>query len=134
MTKGGYMTKAEMIERYGAEWYESFKTRQREQIRERYHANIDASREYCRAKYQRYRKQRKRYSKERRVIYNINTRDRIRLATMGLIPDGMEVHHLKYHIDTNDEKWIDDVVVMTREEHRKWHREHPDFKATEHIV
>lgn len=49
------MTKAELIERYGEQWYEDFKTRQREEIRQRYHNDIEASRERCRANYHKHR-------------------------------------------------------------------------------
>lgn len=128
------MTKAELIERYGVEWYEDFKAKQREKIRERYHADVDSSRKYCREKYKKYRSRHKQYSDSRRIIYNINARDRNKLVSMGLVDEGMEIHHLKYHIDGNDENWMKDIVIMPRAEHRKWHREHPEFNALEHVV
>ena len=127
------LTKAELIERYGEQWYEDFKTRQREAIRQRYYNDIEASRGRCRVNYHKHRASHKKYADDRRIIYNINARDRIKLDALGLIPDGMEVHHLKYHLNKNDD-WMKDIVIMTRAEHRKWHREHPEFNALEHVV
>jgi hypothetical protein len=53
---------------------------------------------------------------------------------MGMLKEGYEVHHFKYHSNPSDASWIDDIALMTREEHLKWHREHPDFCAVDNII
>ena len=47
---------------------------------------------------------------------------------------GKELHHIKYHTDNNDASWINDILILSPEEHEHWHREHPDFKAEENII
>lgn len=128
------MTKAEMIEKYGAEYYERFKEKQRNRMRERYHADIEKSREYERNKYLLRTEWQKAYAKEHRVIYKINSRDTNRLYLEGVDLTDKEIHHFKYHTDVNDKGWRDDIAIMTREEHREWHRNHPEFKAIENVV
>ena len=57
----------------------------------------------------------------------IRSRDRGRLVKLGFnLGNGKEVHHIKYHSDNNDEDWIFDIIIFySREEHWKWHDEHP---------
>lgn len=64
----------------------------------------------------------------------INSRDANRIAAMGILKEGQEVHHIKYHVDKHDDTWMNDILIMDREEHRKWHRDHPEFNALENIV
>ena len=128
------MTKAEMIEKYGEQYYEDFKARCRAYMFEKYHADPDKARTRMRASDAKHKSHKREYAQGRRVIYRINIRDNLRLSKMGVIQDGYEAHHVKYHSDNRDKTWIDDIVIMPREEHRKWHREHPDFNALEHVV
>lgn len=128
------MTKTEMIERYGIEWYEDYKVKARENYRKRYHENPEKARERRRAEYRRNSETAKSYIKEHREIYRINSRDRNRLVTQGYPLEGKEIHHLKYHRNASDKNWMDDIIILPRDEHRKWHYEHPDFKAEENIV
>jgi hypothetical protein len=129
------MTKNEMIEKYGVEWYERLKERNRLRAKAVYDANPEAERERRRQRYAKNPEQHKDYYHRHREVYRINMRDRNRLTLLMKIPlEGKEVHHLKYHADNNDKSWIDDIVILTPEEHEKWHREHPDFVAKENIV
>ena len=127
-------TKEALIARYGEAWYENHKANCRERLREKYHADPDAARARRREKYARNPETDNAYGKAHREIYRINTRDRNRLMSKGVDLIGKEVHHIKYHKDKEDDSWCDDLIVMTRSEHRKWHKEHPEFKATENIV
>ena len=128
------MTKAEMIERHGVEYYENFKERQRNAIYNRYHADVEKARARNRRNDANNREHKREYARNRREIYRINSRDAVRLAHMGIVKEGQEVHHLKYHRDANDPAGIDDIVIMSREEHRAWHHEHPEFNALDHVV
>lgn len=128
------MTKAEMIKKYGIKYYEEFKAKCRERGYENYHADIEKGRADGREKYARNSSRRLAYAKDRRMIYRINSRDSLRLLKMGMLKDGLEAHHIKYHADKDDETWINDIVIMSRKEHRLWHREHPEFNALEHVV
>ena len=128
------MTKIELIEKYGVEWYEQFKATQRERYRERYHADAEKARKRRRDEYQRNKETNKRYAIEHRLIYRINSRDTNRLRLMGMLKEGCEVHHFKYHSAPSDASWIDDIALMTREEHLKWHREHLDFCAIDNVI
>lgn len=128
------MKKAEMIERFGEEYYERFKARCRENSRKYYSENREREQAKHRQQYYDNPERYKNYAKERNILYKINSRDTNRFYLMGGIPEGMELHHFKYHANKNDETWIDDVALMTREEHRKWHVEHPNFNAMENIV
>ena len=124
-------TKAELIAAYGEEWYANFLKRNRERLRTYYHAHKEQERE----------KRRKRYNPEvqmayyrkHREVYRINIRDYNRLKKIRDL-SGLELHHLKYHADNKDASWIDDIVLLTPEEHDKWHSEHPDFRAEDNIV
>ena len=127
-------TKADLIAKYGEQWYEDFKARSRKQTYERYHADIEKARKRGRDEYQRNKPTKQKYAVDHRDIYRINSRDTNRLRTMGLLKEGYEVHHFKYHTDKKDASWIDDIAIMTREEHSQWHREHPDFCASDNVV
>lgn len=61
----------------------------------------------------------------------IRQRDYHRLQREGLIPEGCEVHHMKYHHCPHAliEAVIEDILFLTPEQHEQWHREHPDFKG-----
>lgn len=128
------MTKKELIERHGVEWYEEHKRKCREQFKARYHADIEKARAKDRENHAKNHRARDIYLKKHNTIYKINSRDRIRLVNMGAQLDGKEVHHFKYHTDNSDASWIDDIAIMTIDEHRKWHQEHPDFRAIENII
>ena len=129
------ITKAEMIAKYGEEWYEEFKRKSRIRAKAKYDANPEAERERRRKRYAKNPEYSKQYNKQNREIYRINTRDRNRFTLlMDINLDGKVLHHLKYHADNNDASWIDDVMILTPEEHRVWHNEHPDFIAKENIV
>ena len=127
-------TKADLIAKYGEQWYEDFKARSRKQSYARYHADIEKARKRGRDEYQRNKPTKQKYAVDHRDIYRINSRDTNRLRLMGLLKEGYEVHHFKYHSDKKDASWIDDIAIMTREEHSQWHREHPDFCASDNIV
>ena len=60
----------------------------------------------------------------------IRSRDYYRLIKLGFeVGNGKEIHHIKYHHDNNDEDWIFDIIIFcSKEEHWKWHDEHPDEK------
>lgn len=127
------MTKAEMIEKHGVEYYERLKEKSRAYQKAKYDANPEAERERKRQSYNA--DTHKRYNEQHKEIYRINMRDRNRLTLLRQMSlEGFEVHHLKYHSDNKDASWIDDIIIMTREEHRKWHSEHPDFKAEDNII
>lgn len=128
------MTKAEIIQHYGIEHYEAFKAKQRKYAYDKYHADPEKARACRRENDAKHRKHKTEYARSRRAVYRINARDNQRLASLGLLKDGYEIHHIKYHADNKDPTWIDDIVLMTREEHRRWHYENPDFNALEHIV
>ena len=113
------MLKAELIEKYGPEWYEEFKEKERKRRRKRYAADPTYT---------------KNYNKANAEVYRINSRDRNRFMLMGVELDGKVVHHFAYHKDKNDTDWINDIAIMTRDEHQAWHEAHPDFIAREHIV
>ena len=131
------MTKAEMIAKYGEEYYERLKKRSREYQRYRYHADPEKERQRSRDRYANTSRKAycTKYNKEHADVYRINARDTNRLRfSMHVDLEGKEVHHMKYHSDSNDASWIDDIVIMTHEEHVRWHREHPEFVASENIV
>jgi hypothetical protein len=128
------MTKAEMIEKYGIEYYEDFKAKSRARMKKLYHSDIELARKKVREEYRRNSETAKAYIKAHREIYRIGCRDRNRLVNRGYSLDGMEIHHLKYHRNNDDEDWLDDIIVMPREEHRKWHFDHPEFRAKDNIV
>lgn len=125
------MTKAELIEKHGAEWYAAFLAKNREYMRRRYHANPEIERARRRARFNP--EVQRAYAQKHHEVYRINMRDRNRLVKVRNL-DGLEVHHLKYHADNKDASWIDDVLILTPEEHDRWHREHPDFRAEDNIV
>lgn len=128
------LTKAMIIERYGIEYYENFLAKQRQRMYERYHSDLDAARKRDHEKYLKSVERKRNYARKRRLIYRINSRDANRIAAMGILKDGQEVHHIKYHVDKHDDTWMNDILIMDREEHRKWHRDHPEFNALENIV
>lgn len=128
------MGKAELIERYGIEYYEQFKAKSRERMYRKYHENVELARKRKNDSQKWKNEARKRYVESHREIYRINCRDRNRLKLKGAIPDDMVIHHLKYHADNKYPDWMDDILIMTREEHAEWHRLHPEFVATENIV
>ena len=129
------MTKVELIAKHGAEWYERLKESNRKRSKRVYDQNPEAERERRRQRYAKDPSVSKRYNYAHREIYRINSRDRNRLTVvMGLDLTGKDVHHLKYHSDNKDASWMDDILIMTPEEHQKWHNEHPDFVAKENIV
>lgn len=113
-------TKAALIEKHGTEWYDAYLKKERIRRRERYAKNPEYTRQY---------------NREHRDIYRINIRDRNRLTLLrGMNLDGKELHHIAYHANNDDPAWEDDIMILTPEEHRAWHTEHPDFVAREHIV
>ena len=131
------MGKAEIIAKYGEEYYERLKQKSRERMYQKYHDDIEAARQRNRDKYAH--TSRKAYcalyNKQHAEVYRINARDTNRLKILMHIDlGGKVVHHMKYHADNKDASWIDDIVIMTREEHVKWHRDHPEFVASENIV
>lgn len=129
------ITKDELINKYGAEWYEGFKRKNRIRAKEKYDANPEVERKRRRERYAKDPEYMKVYRKKNREIYRINTRDRNRLTLlMGWDLEGKVLHHVKYHADNNDPTWIDDVLILTPEEHRLWHNQNPDFVASENIV
>lgn len=129
------MTKVELIAKYGEEWYERLKERSRNRSKAIYDENPEAERERRRKRYANNPTADKEYKQKHREIYRINSRDRNRLAIlMGVPLDGKVVHHMKYHADNRDASWIDDILILTPEEHQKWHNEHPDFVANDNIV
>lgn len=114
------MRKEEAIQKYGAEWYESFKAKERIRRRERYARNPEYTKQYNAAHHE---------------TYRINIRDRNRLVLlMDMDLTGKVVHHNKYHSDNKDVGWFDDIQIMTPEEHVQWHQEHPEFIASENII
>ena len=131
------MTKAQLIEKRGLEWYENHKRNMRERSRQRFQEDPEYREKVLEQKRQnhiKHNEKRREYNRKRAVICRINCRDRNRLIAKGLIPDGKIVHHLKYHTNPDDETWIDDIVFMTQEEHSKWHYEHPEFRAIENVI
>jgi hypothetical protein len=128
------MTKAEMIDKYGIEYYESFKAKCRKQQYERYHKDPIKARENARHRYVACAEAAKKYRKSMAQVYRINARDKNRLTLMGINTDGLEVHHLKYHKDRKDPDWLRDIVLLSKAEHRQWHKDHPEFKAINNIV
>lgn len=128
-------TKAELIAAHGIEWYEKFLERNRKNAKARYDANPEAERQRAREKRAKYPETGREYHRRHKEIYSINMRDRYRL--MRIVGDeliGKEIHHLKYHRDGSDESWRDDILILTPQEHRKWHRGNPDFRAIENVV
>lgn len=129
------MGKAELIEKYGEEWYEQFKERCRIRSKAAYDADPEKERARRRKRYARNPQYTKDYNKAHHEIYRINTRDRNRLRLLqGMNLDGLHVHHLKYHRDNKDEGWRDDIMIMTTAEHTAWHKAHPEFIAAENII
>ena len=129
------MGKAEIIAKYGEEYYERFKESCRKASYKKYHKDIEAARAYKRSRYPARKQYCAEYNKQHAEVYRINARDTNRLKILMHVDiDGKVVHHMKYHADNKDASWIDDIVIMTREEHTKWHREHPEFVASENIV
>lgn len=133
--RGQPSTKAELIAAYGEEWYEDFKAKCRKYQKERYDADPDGVKAKNRARRANNPTGDRRYRKAHRDVYRISARDRNRLVQLQKRDlTGLEIHHLKYHADNNDPTWIDDIVFLTPEEHRKWHAEHPEFVAMDNIV
>lgn len=137
------MKKSEFIEKHGVEAYEEYKAKHRLLSKEYYHKHKDERRISEVERIRKWRKANKDYRVNRensdpklKEVHRIEMRDCNRLAKMGLKlrNDGKEVHHFKYHSDNSDASWIDDIAVMTLENHRAWHMEHPDFVAIENIV
>lgn len=129
------MTKDELIAKHGVEWYERHKERTRLYNKARYDADPEAERARRRRRYAENPGYTKAYNEAHKEIYRINSRGRNRLVVlMGGALVGKEVHHLKYHADNRDASWIDDILILTPEEHKKWHEEHPDFVVTDNIV
>ena len=128
------MTKAFILEHYGAEWYERHKANCRKRSHDFYVENREQELERTSRYHMEHPASRKRTAKKHAEIYRIQCRDRQRLITMGLVSEGQEVHHMKYHKDNKDASWIDDVIVMSREEHSKWHMENPDFDSLSNVV
>ncbi len=93
------MNKAEMIEKYGEQWYEDFKAKSRKSAYEKYHANEELARARLREKAKKNIESRRAYVNTRRTVYRINSRDSLRLKKLGLLHDGLEAHHMKYHTD-----------------------------------
>ena len=129
------ITKNELIAKYGAKWYEDFKEKSRIRAKEKYDENPEKERERRRKRYAKDPECQKMYRERNREIYRINTRDRNRLTLLrGMNLEGLELHHLKYHSDNNDDSWIDDVMILTPEEHLSWHNQHPEFCARDNVV
>jgi len=129
------MGKAEIIERYGIEYYERLKERNRLNYKRMYDADPEKERARRRERYARNPQTDRAYNNAHRMIYRINSRDRNRLTILMHIDlTGKVLHHLRYHKDNTDHGWLADIMIMTPEEHNKWHREHPEFVAAEHIV
>lgn len=128
------MNKDELIAKYGADWYERLKVKSRERYKKKYDADPESERRRRRERYAKDKTSTQVYRKEHAEIYRINSRDRNRLVLMGVSLEGLVVHHLAYHADKTDGNWLNDIVLMTREEHQEWHNSHPDFVAAEHIV
>ena len=128
------MTKAEIIEHYGVEWYERLKERNKLKHREYYKNNRDKELVRLRAYHKKKPEVNKKSARKRNILVTIGLRDRLRALRMGLITDGQEVHHLKYHADKRDETWINDVLILSHEEHVKWHMEHPEFCGLDNVV
>jgi hypothetical protein len=131
--RGQASTKAELIAAYGEEWYEDFKAKCRKYQKERYDADPEGVKAKNRARRAKNPVGDRRYSKAHNAVYRISSRDRGRLLRR-IDLTGLEIHHFKYHADNNDPAWIDDMVLLTPEEHRKWHAEHPEFVAMDNIV
>lgn len=128
------MTKAEIIAKYGEEGYEAYKERCRRNYHAYYHKNMDKEKQRY-AKYRADHAQEKRaYNRKCANVVRINCRDRNRLMRMGKIGKGQVVHHMKYHSDNADKTWIDDIIIMTQEEHVLWHMAHPEFIANENVI
>ena len=129
------MTKADLINLYGEQWYENFKARMRENSRRRYHENPEAERQRKVIQRQKFRATSRAYTDKHREVYRINSRDCLRMKKLrGDNQTDLVIHHMKYHRDNSDAAWIDDIVLITQEEHQRWHNEHPDFRAEDNIV
>lgn len=128
------MTKAEILEHYGAEWYERHKANCRRIDKEFREKNPELLKERRHNRYIKNPEYSKEYNKKHSETYRISCRDRNRLIRMGVSLERKQVHHFKYHKDIKDASWIDDIVLMTPSEHRIWHRDHPEFVASENIV
>ena len=128
------MTKAYILEHYGEEWYERHKANCRRIDKEFREKNPKLAKERRHNKYVKNLEYAKETNRKHSETYRISTRDRLRLERMDVPLDGKQVHHLKYHKDVKDASWIDDIVIMTPSEHRIWHRDHPEFVASENIV
>ena len=59
-------------------------------------------------------------------IHRIGTRDRQRIRRSGIDLHGFRVHHYAYHSRDDDLGWTTDCTLMTDEEHRKYHQDHPE--------
>lgn len=73
----------------------------------------------------------KRKDTERAEKDRIRQRDYHRLQREGLIPEGYEVHHLKYFScdrvwNISPESIMENIMILTSEDHAEWHRTHPD--------
>lgn len=128
------MTKAEMIERHGIEWYEQFKERNRQRYKQYYAENREKELQRVMAFHREHPESKHRYMKKISAVGRICARDRQRVERMGLLSEGQEVHHMKYHKDAKDASWIDDILILSHEDHVKWHTEHPEFFCMDNIV
>lgn len=89
------MTKAQLIEKRGLEWYENHKRNMRERSRQRFQEDQEYREKVLEQKRQnhiKHNEKRREYNRKRAVICRINCRDRNRLIAKGLIPEGKIVH------------------------------------------
>lgn len=105
------MTKQQLIERYGEEWYENYKMKNRIKLKAKYDEDPEAERRRRRERYRHNPGYTKEYNKRHADVYLINSRDRNRFMLMGVDMTGKELHHIKYHLDKDDPTWINDVQL-----------------------
>ena len=113
------MTKAELIERHGIEWYEQYKSRMNDQTKERYHNDLEY-REYHREYYKEYMKE---YHKND-LNSNGKTKDSIRCQSKRVLFNkrkhtklkGYEIHHCFGYDDLNKFIYVPKLL------HNKIHR------------
>ena len=128
------MTKAQFIEKYGEDAYEQHKERCKKYRKERYASNPELYKKSTDAYNRNHADVRRKYKRDHRIIGRINNRDWFRAKSLGLLRDGYEIHHMKYHANKKDDTWLDDIVFLTKEEHIKWHLEHPEFNAMDNVI
>ena len=128
------MTKAEFIRKYGEERYEQHKANTKRNFAKYYYENLDKEKARNKKYRAEHRKEHREYCRTKSTTYRICCRDRQRLKKMGMLKDGQVVHHLKYHADNNDKSWIDDILILSHEEHNLWHIQHPEFIALENVI